>query len=354
MTAFGSTSDRHALVLDDFVEPALLVGVFERVAEPGAAARPHPDPTPTDGLPRPASKAWIRSGCRIGHHQSLFQRHHLVLPLAGNRAIKYTNDYVGVPRRRVIRSSRPGLRHEAARPPQRSHRPRNRHRCVAREAAEAEADRGVRQLVGQPERRAIRRTARPPPRYRPNRSRSRCVGQASISSGAVRPGKRQVQVAGQPMLGIAVEPQAGGLRRVKFARKPVAQPAQSLGLPAHLGGGDRRGAAQADAERRRQGAGTHAALLATAIEQRHQPHPRPAPEVQGTDALSAHRSCGRRSTSGRSSSPRHRAGFFRRPGPRRCGTARRATGTARRSRRAAGSRRSRCAPPGPTPAVCAR
>src|SRR6266853_1623226 len=40
---FGVDEDCHPLVLDDFVEFALLVGVFDRVAEPRAAARPHAD-----------------------------------------------------------------------------------------------------------------------------------------------------------------------------------------------------------------------------------------------------------------------------------------------------------------------
>src|SRR6516165_7024156 len=35
---------RHPLVLDDFVVFTLLIGIFERVAEPGAAAGPHADP----------------------------------------------------------------------------------------------------------------------------------------------------------------------------------------------------------------------------------------------------------------------------------------------------------------------
>src|SRR3954465_1057193 len=41
----GLRIDQHrdALVLDDFVELALFVGVFERVAEAGAAARPDAD-----------------------------------------------------------------------------------------------------------------------------------------------------------------------------------------------------------------------------------------------------------------------------------------------------------------------
>src|SRR5260221_10364646 len=35
--------DRHALVLDDVLELLLLVGIFDEIAEPGAAARLHPD-----------------------------------------------------------------------------------------------------------------------------------------------------------------------------------------------------------------------------------------------------------------------------------------------------------------------
>src|ERR1700736_2438725 len=40
---FRIDQDRHALVFDDLVELALLVGIFERVAETRAAARPHAD-----------------------------------------------------------------------------------------------------------------------------------------------------------------------------------------------------------------------------------------------------------------------------------------------------------------------
>src|SRR3954454_6395724 len=40
---FRIDQHRDPLVLDDFVELALLVGIFERVAEAGAAARPHAD-----------------------------------------------------------------------------------------------------------------------------------------------------------------------------------------------------------------------------------------------------------------------------------------------------------------------
>ena len=60
---------------------------------------------------------------------------------------------------------------------------------------------------------------------------------------------------------------------------------QALGLRAHLRLGDAAGLAQADAQRRRQGAGAHAALLAAAADHRLQAHPRPAADVERADAL---------------------------------------------------------------------
>src|SRR5205807_8798218 len=48
----GFRVDQHGytLVFDDLVEPALLVGIFDRVAEARAAAGPHPDAHPQSGL----------------------------------------------------------------------------------------------------------------------------------------------------------------------------------------------------------------------------------------------------------------------------------------------------------------
>ena len=43
--------------------------------------------------------------------------------------------------------------------------------------------------------------------------------------------------------------------------------------------------AQPDAKRRRQGAGAQAAFLPAAVDQRFEPHPRPAADIEGADAL---------------------------------------------------------------------
>src|SRR5947199_102905 len=69
--------------------------------------------------------------------------------------------------------------------------------------------------------------------------------------------------------------------------QPLEQRAQPLRLVRHLSRGKRGGAAEPNAERGRQGAGAHAALLAAALDQRKQPDPWPAPNVERADSLGA-------------------------------------------------------------------
>ncbi len=58
--------------------------------------------------------------------------------------------------------------------------------------------------------------------------------------------------------------------------EPIAQHVQALRLGAHFRFGDPAGFAQADAQRGREGAGSHAALLTAAADQRFQANPRAA------------------------------------------------------------------------------
>src|SRR6266851_852467 len=92
----GVNEDRHALVLDDFVEFALLVGVFDRIAEPRAAPGAHADAHPQGRLAAPGQQR-LDPRCRgIRHHQSLLARHHSHSPGARYRRHRpFRQSYVG-------------------------------------------------------------------------------------------------------------------------------------------------------------------------------------------------------------------------------------------------------------------
>src|SRR6516162_8233171 len=68
--------DRHALVFDNLVELTLFIGVFDRVAETGAAARTHANAHPDRRLAALGEERLdpLRRGVR--HHQGLLSRHY--------------------------------------------------------------------------------------------------------------------------------------------------------------------------------------------------------------------------------------------------------------------------------------
>src|SRR5260370_8037630 len=47
---FRIDEDRHTLVFDDLIELALLIGIFQRVAEARTTPRPHADPNSSSRL----------------------------------------------------------------------------------------------------------------------------------------------------------------------------------------------------------------------------------------------------------------------------------------------------------------
>ena len=105
-----------------------------------------------------------------------------------------------------------------------------------------------------------------------------------INALALDVGEAEVEIAGDAVLQVAVEVNLGELLG-ELGQHAITQSVQALRLGAHLRLGDAAGFAQADAERRRQRAGTHPALLAAAADQRLQPHPRAAAHVERADAL---------------------------------------------------------------------
>src|SRR5207249_3364812 len=67
---------RHALVFDDLVEFALLVGIFDRVAKPRAAARAHADPHADRRLAAPGEQRLYALRRSFRHQQGLLSRPH--------------------------------------------------------------------------------------------------------------------------------------------------------------------------------------------------------------------------------------------------------------------------------------
>ena len=170
--------------------------------------------------------------------------------------------------------------------------------------------------------RAGHRTARSRPRCRPSRSRAPGPGRPRSGRRAETPGKLRLRLPGSRRSGSPLS-RTSGSRASDAGEEAPPQPQQPLRLLGHFGLGERRRRAQPDAERRRQRAGAHAPLLAAAIDQRRDAAPAAGAAHRARRCPWVRRSCGRRSTADRSSSPRHRAGSCRPPGPRRCGTARR-------------------------------
>jgi hypothetical protein len=93
-----------------------------------------------------------------------------------------------------------------------------------------------------------------------------------------------LRLPGNAMLEVAVDDDIGELV-VQALQHALLQLLQPLGLAVHLLQADLGRLAQADAERRRQGARAEAALLAAADDQRHQAHARLAAHVERADAL---------------------------------------------------------------------
>src|SRR6266446_1377475 len=91
--------DRHALVFDDFVELALLIGIFERVAEARATARAHADAHSCRWLAALGQQRLDALRRSVSHQQGLLSRHHPFSTrethtIAANRTCRY---YVGAP-----------------------------------------------------------------------------------------------------------------------------------------------------------------------------------------------------------------------------------------------------------------
>src|SRR5437763_10421252 len=109
--------DGHSLILDDLVVFTLIVGVFERVGQARAAARPHPDAHPNRGFAATGEQRLDALRRRIRYDQSLLLRH-----------MRSTPDilHIAVMRRSVNLLRRLRRPAEAATRPRRSLRPRNR------------------------------------------------------------------------------------------------------------------------------------------------------------------------------------------------------------------------------------
>src|SRR5215471_5047327 len=73
---FRIDEDRDALVFNDFVELALLVGIFERVAEARTTTRAHADSNARGRLAAPGKEALDPLRCSIRHRQDLPSRPH--------------------------------------------------------------------------------------------------------------------------------------------------------------------------------------------------------------------------------------------------------------------------------------
>src|SRR5205814_8333966 len=72
---FRVDQDCDPLILDDLVEFAFLVGVFERVGQTRAAAGAHPDPYPDRGLAATGEQRLYALRRGIRHDHSLLLRH---------------------------------------------------------------------------------------------------------------------------------------------------------------------------------------------------------------------------------------------------------------------------------------
>ena len=101
---FRIDEDRDALVFDNLVELALLVGIFERVAEARTTARAHADTNARGRLAASGEEGLDPRRCSIRHRQDLPSRPHppVLQTRIGHRLYKpWPNLYVGVPSRPV-------------------------------------------------------------------------------------------------------------------------------------------------------------------------------------------------------------------------------------------------------------
>src|SRR6516165_425715 len=84
--------DRHPLILDDLVEFALLVSIFERVAEPRAAAGPHADPYTNRRLAALGEQRLDALRRSVRHRQGLLSRQHPICSKREFRTIGSSRD----------------------------------------------------------------------------------------------------------------------------------------------------------------------------------------------------------------------------------------------------------------------
>mmetsp|Transcript_20258 Transcript_20258/g.71617 ORF Transcript_20258/g.71617 Transcript_20258/m.71617 type:complete len:489 (+) Transcript_20258:292-1758(+) len=157
--------------------------------------------------------------------------------------------------------------------------------CDRREAAEAEADRRVRQLLVDADgTQDIRRLQR---RRRARRAaRHGDVLQRHQQALALHVRERQVHVAREPPLRVAVEHDVARLRR-DAADEALGQVGHPRLVARHLRARQLSRRAQTHAERMRQRAGAQAALLAAARHLRRHAHARSPAHVERADALRA-------------------------------------------------------------------
>ena len=135
--------------------------------------------------------------------------------------------------------------------------------------------------------RAAHRTARSSAEEQAEPVETQRSGIARHQLGRGRAGERQVQIAGDARVQAAVHARCPGSPRAAAASSRSRSPAMRARFRPPSPPGQPAGLAEPDDQRRRQGAGAQPALLPAAGEQRRQPHPRPAADVQRADALRA-------------------------------------------------------------------
>ena len=98
--------------------------------------------------------------------------------------------------------------------------------------------------------------------------------------------ERQVQIAGDPSLNAAIDPDAGNIPPQPM-QQPTAQRPDPFGVCHQFIGRQTAGLSQADDQRRRQRAGTQSPLLPATRKQRRQPDARAAADEQRPNPLRA-------------------------------------------------------------------
>mmetsp|Transcript_6707 Transcript_6707/g.14649 ORF Transcript_6707/g.14649 Transcript_6707/m.14649 type:complete len:368 (-) Transcript_6707:290-1393(-) len=157
------------------------------------------------------------------------------------------------------------------------------HLRLGREAADAEADRGVRHLLVDAERAEdVRRLERGGGAG--GAARHRNVLERHQQALALHVRKRHVEVARVPALHRSVD---GGVRDVcvDAVDEALHQPLDMRSVALHLSLRHRARSAKADGQRRGQRAAPQAALLPSSREDRFEADARPPPNVEGADAL---------------------------------------------------------------------